>query len=281
MSHRLMPFLLALLFILPAGCSDPFDDVDVDIVVGSITQTDQEFQLTVTVRNQGSAAVRYIACPGSAPGFSIRMVNEDGEEFVLDDPCVVFGAPCGEQTLAPGEHLSGTIVFRGSAWDPETQDPNCIPLCLPFGRYFAVFRFAYSEDKGVPLRGVPEHQLRRSLPFGWPEGPVDVVPAGTWGGQGIQLTTEACGGSFTLNCGNGRLSQPLILDGDGRFEGTGVIRTGPLFVSYQPVFYEGTVAAESMTLTISLPNDDPQDPSIGPVALTFGEEGEIVPCQVR
>mgnify|MGYP006944226876 CR=1 FL=1 len=144
---------------------------------------------------------------------AVRIVNEDGDEFVLDDPCIAVGAPCFEQTLAPGEHLSGTIDFRGSAWEPEAQVANCTPLCLPFGRYNAVFRFAYSEDKGVPLRGVPEHVVKRSVPFDWPEGPVDLVPEGTWGGQGIRLGAEACGGIFILNCGQGRLSQPVSTSG--------------------------------------------------------------------
>ena len=282
MSHRLSRSLLplVLLSILP-GCSDTFDTkgVDLDMVVGSVTQNGQRLTITVTVRNRGRAAVRYTSCPGVSPGMSIQVVNEDGKAFTLEDPCVVFGAPCVEQILASGQHLSATLDFLGSAWDPDADVATCVPSCLPFGRYSAVFRFSYSEDKGVPLRGSPDHVLKKSVPFDWPEEPVDLVSAGTWGGQGIRLTTEACGGAFMLDCGSGVLSRPLILDAEGRFQGIGGVTTGPVSMPYQPITYDGIVDGDSMTLTIYTVSFGPQPASFGPFQLTFGDEGNVAVCR--
>lgn len=266
-----LPVLLGVCVFIPAGCNNN-DVLDVGLTIDSLQQTGREVTVTATVRNRGTVPVRYWACPGTSNPWA-RIVNEQGVEYFLDYSCVAIGAPCTQETLDPGKTLSRTIHFRGSAWDPQGTAKDCIPTCLPFGHYFATFGFTYSTAKGS---GEP---LNRSIAFDWPKGSVDLVPTGTWGGQGMEVTAEDCGGSFQLDCGLGELSEPLILDAEGAFQGTGAISYGPVPLEYQqPMSYEGTVDSGTMTLTLYLFSGDVSY-HLGPYQLTFGEKGVLQFCR--
>ncbi|HEX9899916.1 MAG TPA: hypothetical protein VGC81_11865, partial [Candidatus Methylomirabilis sp.] len=112
------------------------DVVAVDLTLGSIIQTDRDVEITATVRNRGTVPALY-----TCGSYYFRIVNENGAEFTPSSPCVAIS--CLPATLDPGEQLTSTLHFQGSAWGVNPEDfPSCIPSCLPFGRYSAVFRFS-------------------------------------------------------------------------------------------------------------------------------------------
>lgn len=79
---------------------------------------------------------------------------------------------------------------------------------------------------------------------------------GIWGGDRLQLTVDATGARVALDCANGSISMPLVLDAHGSFAANGKFET------YEPgpqkadsggaatVRYSGVVKGDLMTLTI-------------------------------
>lgn len=91
-------------------------------------------------------------------------------------------------------------------------------------------------------------------------GPVGVpgpVPFGTWGGLGIQMEVSASGAKVShLNgCTGAVISQPLIMDSNGRFEVDGVYSSpafwGPGTGRSWSALFSGRVRGSSMDLTVS------------------------------
>jgi len=270
MTGRAFAPILLLLPLFAGGCEDDTEVLMVDLTVNAYRQTEREVEIEVSVRNRGTIPVRYMSCPGPCSDLSIRIASEDGAEFLLCHSCVPILAPCETQALlAPGDRISGRFLFRGSAWKPDVQDLSCRPDCLPFGRYSAVFRFTYSVENGA------WDTVEENVGFDWPAEPVDLPPNGLWGGTGIELMLASCGGPFALDCGEGYLSEPLILNGEGRFEGAGVLAYGPVFRVLRPMTYEGSVDDGTLMLTI---HESPEA-SFGPYLLAFGEKGVLRPCQ--
>ena len=105
--------------------------------------------------------------------------------------------------------------------------------------------------------------------------------AGTWGGTGIALEVTDAGGTLEYDCAHGTISEPILLDGEGRFDVKGVHyreHGGPVRDNEnggQPVRYTGQVRGDEMTLTVL---SQGRDDTIGNYALVRGKTGRIRKC---
>jgi len=108
------------------------------------------------------------------------------------------------------------------------------------------------------------------------------VSAGTWGGTGIALEVTEAGGTLEYDCAHGTISEPILLDGEGRFdvkgahyrEHGGPVRDGET-ANGQPVRYTGQVRDEEMTLTV---RPEGRDEVIGNYTLVRGRPGRVRKC---
>jgi hypothetical protein len=108
------------------------------------------------------------------------------------------------------------------------------------------------------------------------------VPAGTWGAMGIAMEVTESGARIEYDCAHGTISQPLLLDAEGRFdlkgrhfpEHGGPIREGEESRG-QPVRYTGQVTGENMTLAVT---PEGSDTPIGSHKLVRGKTGRIHKC---
>jgi hypothetical protein len=88
------------------------------------------------------------------------------------------------------------------------------------------------------------------------------VPAGVWGGKGIQITVTASGATIEYDCDAGRIDERLQTDASGKFIANGTHafgRGGPRYDGEprpkpHAARYEGQVNGKKMDLTISLPD---------------------------
>ncbi len=103
-----------------------------------------------------------------------------------------------------------------------------------------------------------------------------------WGGAHISVEVTASGARLNYDCAHGTIDEPIIPDHGGRFavKGTHVIeRGGPIRAdqsnSGQPARYTGTVAGQTMTLTVTL--TDTRE-VIDTYTVTRGQEPRIVKC---
>jgi hypothetical protein len=82
------------------------------------------------------------------------------------------------------------------------------------------------------------------------------VPAGTWGGEHLQLVVTDAGGTTEFDCAHGRLDSPLAVDSDGRFDvpGTLVREVGPVHDGEeqpsQRVRYTGRTDGRTMDIEV-------------------------------
>ncbi len=91
----------------------------------------------------------------------------------------------------------------------------------------------------------------------------DAALTGPWGGEHIGLTLTAGGGRVELDCGHGRIDEPVRIGTGGTFEARGTYVAeagGPLDLGVsstargqQPAVYKGRVAGRNMRLTIVVP----------------------------
>src|SRR5262249_31359586 len=110
----------------------------------------------------------------------------------------------------------------------------------------------------------------------------DRVPAGPWGGVGIQLAVTASGATTEFDCAHGTIDQPLDRDREGRFsavgryvsEHGGPIREGDPPDSH-PARYQGQITGDTMTLTITL-TDRQQE--IGSFTLKRDQSARLRKC---
>jgi hypothetical protein len=104
--------------------------------------------------------------------------------------------------------------------------------------------------------------------------------AGAWGATGIALEVTDSGGTIEYDCANGSITEPLVLDADGRFDAKGFHvprHPGPTRDDDEskgmPVRYTGQVQGDTMTLTVR-----PQGGGTRRFWSSRGETGRIRRC---
>jgi hypothetical protein len=122
-----------------------------------------------------------------------------------------------------------------------------------------------------------------SLALGPPgAGETKRAQAGPWGAMGIAMEVTESGARIEFDCAHGTISEPVLLDSEGRFavkglhfrEHGGPIREGEES-NGQPVRYTGQVTGDTMALTIQ---PEGSDTAIGSYTLVHGKAGRIHKC---
>lgn len=104
---------------------------------------------------------------------------------------------------------------------------------------------------------------------------------GTWGGQSIAMEVSDDGAEIEFDCANGRITEQIVPDANGKFETKGVFarqRPGPQRMgenNEQPALYRGSIKEKTMTLTIELTRNNE---NLGTFTLTQGSTGRIHRC---
>jgi len=109
------------------------------------------------------------------------------------------------------------------------------------------------------------------------------VPQGIWGGVHVRMEVGDKSTAIEYDCAHGMISEPLVLNSEGRFQARGTyvrehggpVRQGETPAS-QPANYSGNVSGKSMTLMVTLTDSSE---SIGTFTLTQGSEGRIFKCR--
>ena len=106
--------------------------------------------------------------------------------------------------------------------------------------------------------------------------------AGAWGALGIAMEVTESGARVEFDCAHGTVSEPLLLDSDGRFDVKGLFfreHGGPIRQGEEPkgepVRYTGQVTGEDMTLTVK---PEEGDSPIGSFKLVYGKPGRLRKC---
>jgi hypothetical protein len=107
--------------------------------------------------------------------------------------------------------------------------------------------------------------------------------SGTWGGQHITIEVGRGSASIEYDCANGTISGPLTVDSKGRFTWRGYYNRehgGPIRIgeksNAQPAVYKGWIQNDTMTLTVTLANNDE---SLGTFTLKRGSRGRVFKCR--
>jgi hypothetical protein len=115
------------------------------------------------------------------------------------------------------------------------------------------------------------------------DAPAATPVLGTWNGAHISVELTATGGSVEFDCAHGKLDQPVVLDGEGRFDVPGRYveeHGGPVRADAPAdgvlVRYQGRVTGGRMTLTV-LRADDDESPDT--FSLERGGESQLVKCR--
>jgi hypothetical protein len=113
-------------------------------------------------------------------------------------------------------------------------------------------------------------------------GPGVFIIIGDWGGEHVQLELEEAGGTLEYDCAHGTIDPGWALTDDGEFSGTGdhvIEHGGPVregeILPARPASYDGTVAGDFMSLTVTL-SDSAQ--VIGTFQLQRGSDGQLTRC---
>jgi hypothetical protein len=117
----------------------------------------------------------------------------------------------------------------------------------------------------------------RSLPVQTP------VPAGVWGGKGLQLTITATGASLDYGCDSGSITEPLLADASGKFAAHGLHvfgAGGPQQPGTPPrkqhkTRYEGVREGDMIRMTIVLVD---LKRSVGSFTLVLGRAASLERC---
>jgi hypothetical protein len=104
---------------------------------------------------------------------------------------------------------------------------------------------------------------------------------GPWGAIGIAIEVTESGARIEFDCAHGTISEPILLDSEGRFDVKGLhfrehggpIREGEESKG-EPVRCVGQVTGDTMTLTIKSESDT----AIGSYKLVHGKAGRIRKC---
>jgi hypothetical protein len=105
--------------------------------------------------------------------------------------------------------------------------------------------------------------------------------SGTWGGEHIAMEVTDAGAQIEFDCANGRITEKIAPDADGKFKAKGVYareRPGPTRMgedNEQPATYSGSIKEKTMTLTIELTRNNE---TVGTFTLTQGSTGRVRKC---
>ena len=135
-----------------------------------------------------------------------------------------------------------------------------------------------SSKKNVPSRPSEKTTERQvEQPSAMPQ--ISRLPSGNWGGMHIVLEVTANNATFEFDCAHGVVTEPILLDKDGRFdvigsyvvEGPGPVRQGNEKGSNAR--YSGTVHDDTITLKVKPEGSDGID-----FSLIHGKSGKIHKC---
>ena len=109
------------------------------------------------------------------------------------------------------------------------------------------------------------------------------VPAGVWGGEGIQLTVTTDGAAVDYGCDSGIVSERLLSDPSGRFSALGTHafgRGGPREPGDPPrkshrARYDGRWNGDTLQLTVFLPD---LDRKVGDFTVELGRRAALERC---
>ena len=115
-----------------------------------------------------------------------------------------------------------------------------------------------------------------------PRPATQTISLGAWGGDHVSLLVTGTGGTLEYDCAHGTIDEPFATDSAGRFQlaGThtrehgGPIRRGEK-PDRHPARYSGAVAADTMTLTVTLTDSNEV---LGTFGLTRGRLARVVKC---
>lgn len=116
-----------------------------------------------------------------------------------------------------------------------------------------------------------------------PRGSLFPLPAGVWGGDRAELDATPAGATVRFFCAHGALTQPVVLEGEGRFSIPGwlVREGGPTPVDEtrfrRPAVYSGRVDGQTMTLDVLV---DSTPPPLGTFTLVHGQKSTLGPCPI-
>lgn len=82
------------------------------------------------------------------------------------------------------------------------------------------------------------------------EGPYQ-LEAGIWSSEQARLQVKEKGATITFPCAMGNIENNIQVNQDGEFEVTGTMVAGPLGNSLRPARFEGRIAGNKLTLTIT------------------------------
>jgi hypothetical protein len=109
------------------------------------------------------------------------------------------------------------------------------------------------------------------------------LASGVWGGEHVRLEVNDGGAAVEFDCANGSIDQPVVLDGEGRFNVKGRYAAehgGPVRRdendNARPARYAGQVKGDTLTLSVTV--GDSKE-SVGPFTLTRGSEGRVMKCR--
>lgn len=106
---------------------------------------------------------------------------------------------------------------------------------------------------------------------------------GVWGGEHLRMEVSEGGARLEFDCGAGEIRQPLVLDGEGRFDLKGTFNAqhgGPVLRDEEeharPARYGGRARGDTLTLSVTLlePEED-----AGTFTLTRGQDARLMKCR--
>jgi hypothetical protein len=107
------------------------------------------------------------------------------------------------------------------------------------------------------------------------------VPIGIWGGNGIAVTVNTAGATVEFDCAHGTIDHPMTTDAAGRFSLSGTYvqehggPIGPEPPDTHPALYDGSVSANTMTVTITLTDTNR---AVGSFTAVEGASPHVVKC---
>ena len=108
------------------------------------------------------------------------------------------------------------------------------------------------------------------------------IATGVWGGLHVNLEVGRNSAKIEYDCAHGAIEEPLVVDGNGKFELRGTFtqeRGGPVRADEtpesRPATYSGTIKGNTMTLTLKVSGvDEPET-----FTLERGKAGELFKCK--
>ena len=137
-----------------------------------------------------------------------------------------------------------------------------------------------SISSGMPITVVIHRPATHRVS---PRGSGTPLPAGLWGGDQAELTVTADGATVRLFCAHGAVDQPILYDGNGRFDvgGWQVREGGPVPIDDTPFRLPAryTGWTDGQTIIFSVAVDGFSQP-LGPFKLVRGQKSLLGTCPI-